>query len=223
MNNINRLSTSSRAHTYLAEFLGTFFLAISVYILTAFSAANYAFESFSGLFVPFGVGLTLFVLVVTLASKSGAHFNPAITLAAALFKHMQPRQAFNYILAQIAGAYIAVWACLALIPSGLVQPSGQITAGGVLAEFLGTLFFVFTVFMVILKQTRAELGALAIGAALAVGAAIALPYQGGILNPAIALAAGGFSWRFLLIPILGGICGAAFAILLTSPEPESNS
>ena len=54
------------------------------------------------------VGLTLFVLINSFAKYSGAHFNPAVTIAFFIFEKIKANEAIKYIFAQIVGAFLAV-------------------------------------------------------------------------------------------------------------------
>ncbi len=161
-------------------------------------------------------GLVIMAMVYATGHLSGAHINPAVTLAFALTRHVPLREAGAYIAAQLTGATLAALCLLAVWPDapadlGATTPTVG-TASALLYEALLTAVLMFVI-MAVATDTRA-VGA---GAAIAIGGTVALdalvggPVTGASMNPARsfgpALAAG--AWEDLWLYVLGPVVGAA--------------
>jgi len=93
------------ARAYLAELLGTFlFMMIGYASVAAFN--NTATPVPGLLVVPFSFGFGLLAAIVAFGHMSGAHFNPAVTVAMALDRRTTPLDALGYIIAQVIGVAI---------------------------------------------------------------------------------------------------------------------
>jgi glycerol uptake facilitator protein len=224
---------------YVAEFIGTFVLVLSVTLaVTLFVNAQGTGSDWAvvGL-VHF---LVLFVLVQTLGSISGAHLNPAITVSLAVLRKIRINDAAVYILLQLAGAVAAALVLKFLLIDALAKqqhygvPTVNFslvgsTAGALVAEGIGTFLLVWTVIAVAVnpRATRDWAG-LAIGGVLGLQVMIIGPLSGGSVNPARwfgpALLDGRvFShqwWIYILGPLGGGIL-AAIAYWYLFVEPPS--
>jgi glycerol uptake facilitator-like aquaporin len=137
------------AQRAFAEWLGTAFLLAAVVgsgIMAAkLSGGNVALALLCN---TIATGAILVALILTFAAMSGAHFNPAVTLAFALRGETAWRDAAIYIAAQISGAIIGVWIAhlmfeLPLLQLSLTQRSG---AGQWLAEAVATFGLLLTIF-----------------------------------------------------------------------------
>jgi aquaporin NIP len=161
-------------------------------------------------------GLVIMVMVYATGHLSGAHINPAVTVAFTLTRHFPARDALAYVVAQLTGACLAALCLLAVWTSqpaalGTTTPSVGV-GSALLYETLLTAILMFVI-MAVATDTRA-IGA---GAAIAIGGAIGLdalfggPVTGASMNPARslgpALAAG--EWRHLWVYVIGPLCGAA--------------
>ena len=164
-------------------------------------------------------GLVIMAMVYATGHLSGAHLNPAVTLAFTLTRHLPAREAISYIVAQLLGALAAAALLLAIWPSepaalGTTLPS--VGVGSAFAyEAILTAFLMFTI-MAVATDTRA-VGA---GAAIAIGGVIGLdalfggPVTGASMNPARSIApallTGTFHdlWIYIAAPILGAALGA---------------
>lgn len=205
----------------IAEFFGTMVLAFAVgYFVSVGSFALQGFESF---FAPFAIGLTLFFLVATLGYASGAHFNPAVTLALAVFRKVDPIKIPLYLGAQFVGAWVGIAIARFAVPGGLAEPSTLTSTGGLVTEFIGALLLGFAVASVVLGRVKEGWGAPVIGVALTLGVTIALGYGGGLLNPALAGGLEVWSWRYWVMPLLGVLCGTAVCVIFDeeSTTPKS--
>ena len=105
----------STTRVMLAEAIGTFFLCFAG--IAAILSTGAPIESGAGLVgMAFAHGLALSVAVNAFGGVSGAHFNPAVTIGMLVVGRIKPDRAVQYILAQLAGATLAAWACWCFFP-----------------------------------------------------------------------------------------------------------
>ncbi len=164
-------------------------------------------------------GLVVMAMVYATGHLSGAHLNPAVTLAFVLSRHFPGREALAYLAAQLLGA-LAAAALLAAIwpsqPAALGTTLPTVGAGSAFAyEAVLTAFLMFVI-MAVATDTRA-VGA---GAAIAIGGTVGLdalcggPITGASMNPARSLGPALVSgqlhdlWIYLAAPALGAAVGA---------------
>ncbi len=174
-------------------------------------------------------GLVIMAMVYATGHLSGAHLNPAVTLAFALTRHFPHREALAYIGAQLLGAVVASALLLAVWPSqpaalGTTLPS--VGAGSALVyEAILTALLMFVI-MAVATDARA-VGA---GAAIAIGGTVGLDalfggaITGASMNPARsigpALVAGELHdlWIYVVAPIAGAALGAlAYQVVRGAP------
>ena len=208
-----------------AEFIGTF-------SLVTVGCGAIAVQSQTGALTHVGVatafGLVVMVMVSAVGHISGAHLNPAVTLAFAVTRHFPWRFTGGYFLAQFAGAITASFLLQVLFASrvalGVTQPSGEIIQSFLLEMLLtASLMFVITA---VATDTKAvgQLAAIMIGATVMVNALWGGPISGASMNPARsfgpALVSGvwGAQWIYWLAPILGAILGALTYQLIREPS-----
>ena len=167
-------------------------------------------------------GLVIMAMVYATGHLSGAHINPAVTLAFTLTRHFPAREAAAYLADQAMGAILAALTLLAVWPDapaqlGATVPAADVADGSALVyEAVLTAILMFTI-MAVATDTRA-VGA---GAAIAIGGTVGLdalfggPVTGASMNPARslgpALAAG--EWTDFWIYVVGPVVGAAVAAL----------
>jgi MIP family channel proteins len=175
-------------------------------------------------------GLVIMAMIYAVGHVSGAHFNPAVTVAFALTRHFPWPRAGAYVAAQCAGATAAaailrgslgdVAAVGATLPSG---SNGQ----ALLWEAILTFFLMFVI-MAVATDTRAvgEAAALAIGGTVALDAMFGGPVTGASMNPARslgpALVSGelGSLWVYLVAPTVGAALGGlAYQIVRGGDRP----
>jgi aquaporin NIP len=164
-------------------------------------------------------GLVVMAMVYATGHLSGAHLNPAVTLAFTLTRHFPRAEALAYLAAQMAGA-LAAAALLAAIwpsqPAALGETLPTIGSGSAFAyEAVLTAFLMFVI-MAVATDTRA----VGTGAAIAIGGTVGLdalfggPVTGASMNPARSLAPALVTgelqdlWLYIAAPILGAAVGA---------------
>jgi aquaporin NIP len=165
-------------------------------------------------------GLVIMVMVYATGHLSGAHINPAVTVAFTLTRHFPARDAMAYVGAQLAGAAAGAFVLLMAWPAeparlGATAPSVS-TASALLYEVVLTAFLMFVI-MAVATDTRAvgAAAAIAIGGTVGLDALFGGPVTGASMNPARsfgpALAAG--EWRDFWIYVAGPLAGAALGAL----------
>ncbi len=177
-------------------------------------------------------GLVVGVMIFATGHVSGAHFNPAVTLAFASTGNFPWREVPAYIGGQVVAAIAASAAVMALVGSqaslGATVPS--VTPGAALGlEVLATFFLMFVIKSVATDaRASGQVAALAIGGTVAMGALMAGPLTGASMNPARslgpALVAGvvDHQWLYALGPVLGAVAGAwTYDLVACGPTDKS--
>jgi MIP family channel proteins len=201
----------------LAEGVGTYALVLCGCGAIAVEAQT---RALGHLGVAASFGLVILVSISSLGHLSGAHFNPAVTLAFATTRHFPWREVPAYAGGQLAGAVAGAFTLRALFGEagklGATLPAGgPLQALAIEILLSAVLMFVITS---VATDTRAvgQLAALAIGATVALDALWAGPVTGASMNPARsfgpALATG--LWRDHAVYWLGPILGAWLGALL---------
>jgi glycerol uptake facilitator-like aquaporin len=131
-------------------------------------------------------GAILFVLILLFAPISGAHFNPVVTLAAALQRKIKPPAALAYIAVQIAGAILGVWLAHLMFdaPVFLLGVKARTGAGQWLSEFVAA----FGLVLLITGTSARKIEAIAASVGLYITAAYWFTASTSFANPAVALA-----------------------------------
>ena len=208
---------------FVAELIGTFML---VFIGTGAVVFG---NGLGHLGIAFAFGLAIVVAAFSIGTVSGAHLNPAVSIAMFVNKRLSSSELVNYILGQVVGAFLASAAVFFLLAnSGMSTASlgenalanGVTVFGGFLFEVIATFLFV----LVIMTVTSASKGngaiaGLVIGLSLMAMILVGLNITGLSVNPARSLApavlVGGAAlqqvWIFILAPIVGGVLAALVA------------
>ncbi len=175
-------------------------------------------------------GLVIMVMVYATGHLSGAHINPAVTVAFTLTRHFPARDAVVYVTAQVAGAVAGALLLLAMWtdrPAGLGATVPTVSAGSALVyEIVLTAFLMFVI-TAVATDTRAvgAAAAIAIGGAVGLDALFGGPVTGASMNPARsfgpALAAGEWTdfWIYVAGPLLGAALGALAYQLVRGQAP----
>ena len=213
------------APAYLAELVGTFLLVFFIGGAISVGSNGPLQLDLAGLGLLHA--LLLMVLVYALGGTSGAHFNPAVTLALLSVRKISARHALIYLVTQFVGAVIAAVVVLLLFSEvgqaanyGATAINDDVLEGGspwlgLLAEALGT-FFLMLAIMGVAVNPRGEsaLAGVAIGGALGLAVMVFGPATGAGFNPARwfgpAVVSGSFAdfWVYLLGPALGALAAA---------------
>ena len=175
-------------------------------------------------------GLVIMAMVYATGHLSGAHINPAVTVAFTLSRHFPSRDAAAYVVAQLAGASAGALLLLAVWPSapadlGATVPS--VSAGSAFVYELVLTALLMFVIMAVATDTRAvgAAAAIAIGGTVGLDALFGGPVTGASMNPARsfgpALAAGQWHdfWIYVLAPLVGAAIGALAYQLVRGDQP----
>lgn len=183
----------------LAEFIGTFSLTFVVLL----SSATDKFP----IPTPVFAGLTLGLFVYFIGNISGCHINPAVTLGLLSIKKIEVSEAVRYIIAQVAGAILALMVMNTLgadVTGQSFLKSKYVFVG----EIIGTALFTFGIASVVLGKITSGIKGVIIGSSLLLGASFAVMIGApGFLNPAVALGTNSLTITTLLGPIIGSIVG----------------
>lgn len=170
---------------YLVEFIGTFFLVLTIgcCILAPGDAGNLA---------PLAIGSVLMVMIFAGGHVSGAHYNPAVTLAVFLRGKCPASDVIPYMVAQVVGAAVAAGIVLFLkdVPD---QPAVEAMKPDILRALAAEFLFTFALCYVVLNVATAKgtsgnsFYGLAIGFTVLAGAFSVGAISGGAFNPAVAV------------------------------------
>ena len=198
---------------YLAEFIGTFALVFCGTGAIIINSESGGVITHIGIAMTFG--LVIACMIYTFGDISGAHFNPAVTLAFWAAKFIAPKEILPYILSQCAGAFTASAILKFLFPAtqmlGTTLPSGDPTQSFVMEIILT--FFLMIVIIHVAKGSKEQgmFAGIAIGGTIMLDAMFGGPISGASMNPARSLAPAILSghtehlWIYLTAPILGAV------------------
>ena len=218
------------ASKLLTEFLGTFFLVLTIGMTVLVWSDN---PLVGNTLAPIAIGAVLTVLVYMGGHVSGAHYNPAVTLAIWIRGKIPTGEVAPYMGAQVVGATLAAVAVAVIRDAPLqVMPAAETSA---FEFFLLEFLFTFLLVLVILNVATSKgtegnsFYGIAIGFTVLAGAFAAGPVSGGAFNPAVAIgpilidlvlgdgASFGGLWIYLVATFAGG-SAAAFAFRVMSPD-----
>lgn len=196
---------------YLVEFIGTFFLVLTIGLAVI--------EPGAGAFAPIAIGAVLMVMVYAGGHISGAHYNPAVTLAVFMRGKCDAKDVVPYWVSQIAGAFVAAM-IIKYLKAGAVVVAGSPEVGPALvAEILFTFALAYVVLNVATSPDNDgnSFYGLAIGFTVTVGAFAVGGISGGVFNPAVAVgisSMGLSSWGSIWIFLVANFGAAAAAAIL---------
>jgi aquaporin NIP len=201
---------------YTAELLGTFALVFCGTGAIVINQQTNGAISHAGVATTFG--LVVMAMIYTLGTISGAHLNPAVTIAFTLAKRFQLKQLLPYIIAQLAGAMLASLTVKFLFPTnetlGATLPAGTEQQSFIL-EFILTFFLMLVIIQVATgSKEQGMFAGLAIGSTVLLEAMFAGPICGASMNPALSISPAVISGHIqhLWIYIIAPVARAAFAI-----------
>ena len=197
---------------YIAEFIGTFalvFCGTGAVIINSLSEGSLGLLGISAVF-----GIVIMGIIYVFGAFSGAHINPAVTVALAAGKLMPKREVIHYVIAQVLGAFLASVLLYLILPEtqtlGETLPSGGVISSFVLETVL-TFFLMLTILGVTSQKEYSCLAGIVIGVFVTGIILIAGPISGGSFNPARSLAPAVLSgnihslWIYIIAPILGSV------------------
>jgi len=193
---------------YFAEFIGTFFLVLTIGCTVIGHGA--------GALAPLAIGSALMVMIFAGGHISGGHFNPAVTLGVWLRGKCETKDVAPYMIFQIMAAVLAALVVKYLKGGAAVMPLQPATVPALLAEFLFTFALVYVVLNVATAKGTSgnSFYGLAIGFTVLVGAFSVGNISGGAFNPAVAVGIsvlGLSSWANIWIYLVADFAGAAVA------------
>jgi aquaporin Z len=204
---------------YIAEFIGTFFLVLTIGC-TGIGAS-------AGVIAPLAIGAALMVMVFAGGHISGAHYNPAVTLGVLIRGKLKAADVIPYWIAQCVAAAVAAIVVSKILRAGVaVTPIAPKLGPALLAEFL----FTFALVYVVLNAATAEgtsgnsFYGLAIGMTVMTGAFAVGDISGGAFNPAVAIGISilGISawnniWIYLVADFTAAVAAAIVFNLINPP------
>ncbi len=222
---------------YLTEFIGVFFLVLTIGLMVIGESE----------FAPLAIGSVLMVMVYMGGHISGGHYNPAVTLAVALRGKLAWSQTIPYWISQITGALAASFAVFTITGSTFAPAPGE--GVSVSSALLVESLFTFALCLVVCNSATARATAgnsfygLAIGFTVVAGAFAGGGVSGGAFNPAVGTGPilfsvlsgeGGFGnlWIYLVGPLAGSVVAAIVSnlqhadeavapqVASTAPEPK---
>ncbi len=197
---------------YIAELIGTFALvfcgtgAIVINDVTS-GAVNHV-----GVAITFGLIVT--VMIYSFGSISGAHINPAVSIAFSFTDRFKKKRLLGYIIAQLLGAFLASIILQILFKDhqylGSTIPLGDWQQSFVL-EIVLTYYLMIVILFVSQNKSTSQFTGIAVGATVMLEAMFAGPITGASMNPARSIApaivSGNISdlWIYIIAPIIGAL------------------
>jgi aquaporin Z len=216
---------------YVAEIIGTFalvFCGTGAIIINQESGGTVTHVG-----IAFTFGLIVMVMIYALGPVSGAHFNPAVTVAFAIAKRSPAMQILPYVTSQLVGAFMASYALHFLFPTnqllGTTLPSGSEMQSFILEAILTFFLMLVIIHVATGSKEQGMFAGLAIGSTVLLEAMFAGPICGASMNPARSLAPAIVSghlehvWLYLVAPVLGGILAIIAWRFLNSANEDQMS
>jgi len=199
---------------YIVEFIGTFFLVLTIGMVVLGK------NDFAAL----GIGVSLMVMIYAGGHISGAHYNPAVTLAVLIRGRITTGEAIGYMIVQVIGGAVAALVVTYFMAETLKDAAPQANnMRALIAEFLGTFALAYVVLNVATSKETAgnSYYGLAIGFTVFAMASAFGSISGGAFNPAVGvglsimqIASWGDIWIYLVGCFAGGlVAGIMFRVL----------
>jgi len=198
---------------YFAEFIGTFCLVFAGTGAIVINSVTGGEITHVGIALTFG--LVVMAMIYTVGDVSGAHLNPAVTIAFAAAGRFEVRKVPPYIVSQCLGALAASGLLRALFPAhltlGATLPSGSPWQSLVLETVLSAMLMLVILNVSTGAEEKGITAGIAVGAVIALEAMFAGPICGASMNPARSLAPALVSghvehlWIYIAGPILGAL------------------
>ncbi|MFT6069688.1 MAG: aquaporin NIP [Bacteriovoracaceae bacterium] len=200
---------------YVAEFIGTFFL---VFFGCGSMILGELYPTYDSGFIPVIWGGSVAMMIYAVGHISGAHFNPAVTLAFWSVKRFPAKRVPGYLISQILGGLLASLVHLVIFGASSKFGATELSlslSGGIIVEVILSFALMFVIISVA-TDSRAvgEMAGIAIGTTVALCAFVGGPLTNASMNPARSIApaimSGNYTnlWVFIVAPILGAVLGA---------------
>ena len=216
----------------IAELIGTFIL---VFIGTATAVLGGGIDGIGIAGIALAFGLTIVAAAYSIGTVSGAHLNPAVSVAMWLNKRITLTELAYYVVSQVIGAILASFTLRFLLTDAKLPVDnlgqnglGELSVVGALTvEIILTFIFVLVIMTVTsASKGNSKLAGLVIGLTLTMVHFVGIPLTGMSANPARsigpALFVGGDAlnqlWVFIIAPIVGGLLAAVVAKALLNTE-----
>ncbi len=212
--------------TYLAEFIGTFWLVLGG-CGAAMLSAGFPEVGIGLVGVSLAFGLTVLTIAYSFGHVSGAHLNPAVTIGFWASGHLVANKILPYVISQVLGG-IAGASVLYIIVTGNGSAIGDFAANGygehspgkygmtaaIVSEFVMTFMFMLIILGSTNEKAPAGFAGIAIGLALTLIHLISIPVTNTSVNPARSISQAVFVgdwalsqlWLFIVVPIVGAVC-----------------
>lgn len=207
----------------LTEFIGTFFLVLTIGLVVIGNSPM----------APLAIGLALMVMVYAGGHVSGAHYNPAVSIAAVMRGALPMSQLPTYIFAQMLGSLAACFGVLHITGQTFAPTPGANVSN--VAALLVEIFYTFALVYVVLnvavsKKTQGNsYYGLAIGMTVGAAAFAGGGISGGAFNPAVGFGPtllhafhGGGDWTHLWLYLVGPIVGSVLAALVFGVQEKES-
>jgi aquaporin Z len=211
---------------YTSEFIGTFALVFCGTGAIIINTQTHGTISHSGIAITFG--LIVSVMIFAFGDISGAHFNPAVTIAFTVSHKLSLKKMCFYVLSQLSGAVCASIVLKFLFPDdrllGTTLPSGTFMQSFVL-ELILTFFLMVVIINVSTgSKEKGIMAAFAVGFTVLLEAMFAGPISGASMNPARSFAPALISgnmqylWLYITAPVAGALIALPVCKFTTSIE-----
>lgn len=199
---------------YFAEFIATFIL---VFVGTGAVAANsFSHGGVSHMGISLTFGLVVMAMIYSVGEKSGAHLNPAVTLAFYVSGRFAKKDILPYFLAQCSGAIVASLMIRYAILESPASLGETLPAIPLFRAFILEVILTFILMFVIIhvatgSREQGLMAGIAIGGTVTLEAMFAGPFTGASMNPARSLGPALISgktdtlWIYLTAPFIGAI------------------
>ncbi len=224
------MAESNLSRRLAAEGLGSFFLFAAVIgsgvMAESLAGGNVAIALLAN---TIATGAILYVVIAMLGPISGAHFNPAVTLAFLLRREIAAREALLYALVQIAAGALGAWAVHLMFDLPILQFSTKARAG--IGQWSGEFVATFGLVLVILTLLRHRAEAIPMAVALYITSAYWFTSSTSFANPAITIVrslSDSFAGiapadvpLFIAAQLLGTVCAVLLARWLLAERPAA--
>ena len=197
---------------FLSELIGTFVMVfIGCYSIKA---------GYSPAIISFSFGFAVFIVILTSRKYSGAHINPAVSIAFSITGELDKKMLMTYLLAQFIGGIIAAY----LVGNFGATEFSVNTSTGIGIEILITFILMMSIYLTIFRTDSDLIVALVVGSVVGCLAFIFGTYTGASMNPARTLGPNLISNSITVIPIylFSTILGSCIAAIAVKTKSSNN-